>query len=244
MPDEGESGRRDNGLLRHSGALLQATERVDMTASTIVAFILATSAVFIGLSAGGLLIVGGEWLLSDEERKNSWTLSERAGRGTPDDMQRQLSITDWDPDAARDDPCPKLGPNRERCARAGIPNGREFATKPVPAADMIDRALDAGIRARWATGDAVYGQHSALRRRLEARCLHYVLAVPMNQNVIAPPPGRANNGGRTNSSLRCAALPDGPNRRGPGPRATADTPGRGPTSTDPPKPGTLTAGPP
>ncbi|GAA4368740.1 hypothetical protein GCM10023166_15860 [Paeniglutamicibacter cryotolerans] len=29
-------------------------------------------------------------LLSDEERKNSWTLSERAGRGTPDGMQRLL----------------------------------------------------------------------------------------------------------------------------------------------------------
>ncbi|GAA3885776.1 hypothetical protein GCM10022381_29900 [Leifsonia kafniensis] len=29
-------------------------------------------------------------LLSDEERKNSWTLSERAGQGTPDGMQRLL----------------------------------------------------------------------------------------------------------------------------------------------------------
>jgi hypothetical protein len=33
---------------------------------------------------------------------------------------------------------------------------------------MIERALDAGIPARWATGDSVYGQHSGLRRRLEA----------------------------------------------------------------------------
>ena len=194
-------------------------------------------------------------LLSDEERKNSWTLSERAGHGTPDGMQRLLSTTDWDPDAVRDDlftyvnrhlgdpdgiliidetgflkkgtasagvarqysgtagrvencqigvfltysaPAgrtlldrelylPKTwADDRERCARAGIPEDREFATKPVLAADMIDRALDAGIPARWATGDAVYGQHSGLRRRLEARGLHYVLAVPMNQNVIAP----------------------------------------------------------
>jgi len=30
-------------------------------------------------------------LLSAEERKNSWTLSERAGNGTPDGMQRLLS---------------------------------------------------------------------------------------------------------------------------------------------------------
>lgn len=42
-------------------------------------------------------------LVSDEERKNSWTLSERAGHGTPDGMQRLLSTTDWDPDALRDD---------------------------------------------------------------------------------------------------------------------------------------------
>lgn len=41
-------------------------------------------------------------LLSDEERKNSWTLSERAGQGTPDGMQRLLSTTDWSPDAVRD----------------------------------------------------------------------------------------------------------------------------------------------
>ncbi len=34
-------------------------------------------------------------LLSGEERKNSWTLSERAGDATPDGMQRLLSTTDW-----------------------------------------------------------------------------------------------------------------------------------------------------
>lgn len=42
-------------------------------------------------------------LLSAEERKNSWTLSERAGETTPDGMQRLLSSTDWDPDLVRDD---------------------------------------------------------------------------------------------------------------------------------------------
>jgi len=42
-------------------------------------------------------------LLSGEERKNSWTLSERAGDATPDGMQRLLSTTDWDPGLVRDD---------------------------------------------------------------------------------------------------------------------------------------------
>ena len=196
-------------------------------------------------------------LLSDEERKNSWTLSERAGQGTPDGMQRLLSTTDWDPDAVRDalfgyvkkhlgdskgilaidetgflkkgtasagvarqysgtagrvENCqigvfltyasaagrtfldrelylPKAWTDdAARCQRAGIPEDREMATKPVLAADMIERALDAGIQAEWTTGDAVYGQHAGLRRRLEARGMHYVMAVPMNQRAITPAP--------------------------------------------------------
>lgn len=193
-------------------------------------------------------------LLADEERKNSWTLSERAGQGTPDPMQRLLSTTDWDPDGVRDDllqyvsgnlgaaggilivdetgflkkgtrsagvarqysgtagrienaqigvfltystPAGRTFLDRElylpkawtedtdRCAAAGIPTDRGFATKPQLAATMIERALDAGVPARWATGDAVYGQHSGLRRSLEGRRMHYVLAAPANQHVIA-----------------------------------------------------------
>ena len=41
-------------------------------------------------------------LLSDKERKNCWTLSERAGHGTPVGMQWLLSTTGWDPDKVRD----------------------------------------------------------------------------------------------------------------------------------------------
>lgn len=193
-------------------------------------------------------------LISDEERKNSWTLSERAGHGTPDPMQRLLSTTDWDPDALRDDlrsyVVKHLGADdgvlivdetgflkkgkrsagvarqysgtagrvencqigvfltyaaaagrtfldrelylprewtgdADRCAGAGIPPERKFATKPELAKDMIIRALDGGVPARWVTGDAVYGQHSGLRRALEERSVYYVLAVPVNQRVIA-----------------------------------------------------------
>lgn len=199
-----------------------------------------------------------EGLLSDEERKNSWTLSERAGHGTPDGMQRLLSTTDWDPDAVRDlltgyvikhlgDPegilaidetgflkkgTASAGVARQysgtagriencqigvfltyatvhgrtfldrelylpkawmddpaRCAKAGIPEDRTMATKPVLAGQMIERALDAGVQAEWVTGDSVYGQHSGLRHRLESRGMHYVMAVPMNQQVITPAVG-------------------------------------------------------
>lgn len=206
-----------------------------------------------------------EGLLSDEERKNSWTLYERAGHGTPDGMQRLLSTTDWDPGAVRDlltgyviknlgDPegilaidetgflkkgTASAGVARQysgtagriencqigvfltyatrhgrtfldrelylpkawmddpsRCAKAGIPEDRTMATKPVLAADMIERALDAGVQAAWVTGDSVYGQHSGLRRRLESRGMHYVMAVPMNQQVITPAPGGFGTQGR------------------------------------------------
>lgn len=78
----------------------------------------------------------------------------------------------------------------ERRQRAGIPEERAMATKPVLAAQMIERALDAGIEAAWTAGDAVYGQHTGLRRRLEARGMHYVMAVPMNQRAIISVPGQ------------------------------------------------------
>ena len=42
-------------------------------------------------------------LLAPVERKNSWTLAERAGENTPDGMQRLLGYADWDADAVRDD---------------------------------------------------------------------------------------------------------------------------------------------
>ena len=42
-------------------------------------------------------------LLSGAERKNGWTLAERAGDRTPDAMQRLLNHADWNPDAVRDD---------------------------------------------------------------------------------------------------------------------------------------------
>lgn len=42
-------------------------------------------------------------LLSSAERKNGWTLAERAGDRTADAMQRLLNHADWDADAVRDD---------------------------------------------------------------------------------------------------------------------------------------------
>lgn len=42
-------------------------------------------------------------LVAGLERKNGWTLAERAGESTPDGMQRLLRAADWDVDGVRDD---------------------------------------------------------------------------------------------------------------------------------------------
>ena len=42
-------------------------------------------------------------LVAGLERKNGWTLAERAGEAGPDGMQRLLRWADWDVDGVRDD---------------------------------------------------------------------------------------------------------------------------------------------
>jgi SRSO17 transposase len=70
-----------------------------------------------------------------------------------------------------------------RCAAAGIPGERVFATKPDLALAMISRALDAGTPAGWVTGDEVYGTDPGLRAGLEERQVSYVLAVAKSHPV-------------------------------------------------------------
>jgi SRSO17 transposase len=202
-------------------------------------------------------------LLAPLEKKNSWTLAERAGEAIPDGMQRLLAYADWDPDAVRDDVrdyvvehlatrprdrsgvlvvdetgflkkgtksagvarqysgtagriencqigvflgyataagrtfldrelyLPKVwAEDRERRAEARVGEDVEFATKPELAMRMLGRAIDAQVPAGWVTADEVYGQHSRLRMMLEGRGMPYVLAVPVNQRVIAVVDGK------------------------------------------------------
>src|SRR5487761_356190 len=42
-------------------------------------------------------------LVAGLQRKNGWTLAERAGEACPDGMQRLLRWADWDVDGVRDD---------------------------------------------------------------------------------------------------------------------------------------------
>lgn len=73
--------------------------------------------------------------------------------------------------------------DRDRCAAAGISENVQFATKPALATTMITRALDAGVDARWVTGDEVYGADPRLRAELEGRAIGYVLAIGRDRRV-------------------------------------------------------------
>ncbi|MDF5754611.1 IS701 family transposase [Spongiactinospora sp. TRM90649] len=70
-----------------------------------------------------------------------------------------------------------------RCHAAGVPAQTTFATKPALAAEMVADALDAGLAARWVSGDEVYGQDPRLRAMLERRRIGYVLAIAGNLRV-------------------------------------------------------------
>jgi SRSO17 transposase len=73
--------------------------------------------------------------------------------------------------------------DRDRCAAAGIPADTEFATKPRLAADMITRAVTAGVPAGWVAGDEVYRADPQLRRTIRGHGLGYVLQVAANRRV-------------------------------------------------------------
>jgi len=64
----------------------------------------------------------------------------------------------------------------DRCAAAGIPEELEFATKPQLALQMIEEALDAGLRVGFVTADEAYGLDPFLRSALQQRGVGYVLA--------------------------------------------------------------------
>jgi len=71
----------------------------------------------------------------------------------------------------------------ERCQAAGVPETVAFATKPALARQMIGRALEAGVPARWVTGDSVYGSDRGFRRFLQQRGLAYVLGITSGYTV-------------------------------------------------------------
>ncbi|GAA1961593.1 hypothetical protein GCM10009838_17770 [Catenulispora subtropica] len=74
-----------------------------------------------------------------------------------------------------------------RCAAAGLPDDLAFATKPVLALGLVERALAAGHRPSWVAADEVYGNDPALRAGLERHRIGYVLAAARSMRISIGP---------------------------------------------------------
>lgn len=72
-----------------------------------------------------------------------------------------------------------------RRKEAGVPKAVEFATKLVLARRMIDRAVAAGVPAKWVTADAVYGSDYHFRVAIERHGLGYVAGVRADFSICS-----------------------------------------------------------
>ena len=73
--------------------------------------------------------------------------------------------------------------DQPRRRAAGVPEEMRFATKPVLARQMLERALQNGVPARWVSGDSVYGNDGKLRLWREEQQMAHVLGVSGNHFV-------------------------------------------------------------
>lgn len=69
---------------------------------------------------------------------------------------------------------------------AGIPGDLQFATKPQLAMRQLGRLLAAGLPARWAAFDEVYGRSEELRKKAAKAGLAYVAIIPCDYQVTMP----------------------------------------------------------
>jgi SRSO17 transposase len=75
--------------------------------------------------------------------------------------------------------------DRERREQAGVPEEVGMRTKPELAKEMLGRALEGGVKARWVVADSVYGDTRRLGMFLEEREQPYVLALSGKAHVWA-----------------------------------------------------------
>ncbi len=87
-------------------------------------------------------------------------------------------------------------------ARARVPGGVRFATKPALAAAMVTAAAWSCVPFAWVAGDEVYGRSGQLRRACERAGKGYVPGVPVNFRVTLP-------SGRTAAISAVAAMTPG-----------------------------------
>lgn len=67
--------------------------------------------------------------------------------------------------------------DRARCARAGVPEAIEFATKPMIALQLVREALADGVAHAPGLGDAAYGDNAEFRADLRDSGLEFFLQV-------------------------------------------------------------------
>ena len=73
---------------------------------------------------------------------------------------------------------------RRQAAR--VPGDLEFATKPQLAMNQLGRLLAAGVPARWAAFDEVYGRSEKLRKKAAKAGLAYAAIIPRDYQVTLP----------------------------------------------------------
>jgi len=73
--------------------------------------------------------------------------------------------------------------DEQRRKRTGVPEEIEMRTKPELAREMLERALDAGVKAAWVVADSVYGDTRRLGMFLEEREQPYALALSGKAHV-------------------------------------------------------------
>lgn len=75
--------------------------------------------------------------------------------------------------------------DQARRAEAGVPEEVPFCTKPQLAQLMLARGFQAGVPAKWVSGDEVYGSARHLRLWLEKQGIAHVLAIKSTEPLWA-----------------------------------------------------------
>src|SRR4029078_7982430 len=76
-------------------------------------------------------------------------------------------------------------PDRARCRAAGIPDEREFLTKPRLGMAMLERAFAARVPFAWVTADEAYGQVKYLRVWLGGHARPSVLGTTVHRSLVS-----------------------------------------------------------
>lgn len=71
--------------------------------------------------------------------------------------------------------------DRDRCRAAGIPDEVRHRPKWQIALELLDRAIDHGVRFEWLTADEGYGHVGAFRKGVDSRGLWYMVEVNCSQ---------------------------------------------------------------